>query len=172
MRKASALTEISAAVQINASPQRVWAILADLPSYPLWNPLFRQASGQLTAGSTVTLKSVRPGTERVMTVKVKILAAEPAVQLSWISSLPGIITGEHSFTLTPPTAAPGWSRPKATAASWAECPPSPSTAPRPALERLTRPSSNELNMTSKQRRNSSYGVQRSTGADPSRIRRS
>jgi hypothetical protein len=95
------LTEISTAVQINASPQRVWAILADLASYPLWNPLFRQASGQLTAGSTVTLKSVRPGTERVMTVKVKILAAEPPVQLSWVSSLPGIITGEHRFTLTP-----------------------------------------------------------------------
>lgn len=95
------MTEISAAIQINASPQHVWAILADLASYPQWNPLFRQASGQLTAGSTVTLKAVRPGTERVMTVKVKVLAAEPAVQLSWVSSLPGIISGEHSFTLTP-----------------------------------------------------------------------
>jgi hypothetical protein len=95
------LTEISAAAQINASPQRVWAILADLASYPQWNPLFRQASGQLTAGSTVTLKTVRPGTERVITVKVKVLAAQPPVQLSWVSSLPGIISGEHSFTLSP-----------------------------------------------------------------------
>jgi len=96
-----ALTEITATAQINASPQRVWAILTDVASYPEWNPLFRQASGQLTAGSTVTLQTVRPGTKRVMTVKVKILAAEPAAQLSWVSSLPGIITGEHSFTLTP-----------------------------------------------------------------------
>jgi hypothetical protein len=95
------MTEISAAAQINASPQHVWTILADLTSYPQWNPLFRQASGQLTAGSTVTLKTVRPGTGRVMTVKVKVLAAEPGAQLSWVSSLPGIITGEHSFTLTP-----------------------------------------------------------------------
>lgn len=95
------MTEITAAAQINASPQRVWAILADLASYPEWNPLFRQASGQLAAGSTVTLKTVRPGTERVMTVKVKIVAAEPTAQLSWVSSLPGIITGEHTFTLTP-----------------------------------------------------------------------
>ena len=95
------MTEISAAVRINASPQHVWTILADLASYPQWNPLFREASGQLTAGSTVTLKTVRPGTERVMTVKVKVLAAEPGVQLRWVSSLPGIITREHSFTLTP-----------------------------------------------------------------------
>jgi hypothetical protein len=91
------VTEISATAQTGASPQHVWAILADLASYPQWNPLFREASGQLTAGSTVTLKSVRPGTERVMTVKVKLLAAEPGAQLRWISALPGIITGEHSF---------------------------------------------------------------------------
>ncbi len=96
-----ALTEITTVVQISASPQRVWDTLADLASYPEWNPLFRQASGQLAAGRTVTLKTVRPGTERVMTVKAKILAAEPAAQLSWVSSLPGIITGEHTFTLTP-----------------------------------------------------------------------
>ena len=95
------MTEISAAVQINASPQHVWTILADLASYPQWNPLFREASGQLTAGSTVTLKTVRPGTERVMTVKVKVLAAEPGAQLRWVSSLPGIITAN-----TPGAAAP------------------------------------------------------------------
>lgn len=95
------MTEISATAQVGASPQHVWAVLADLASYPQWNPLFREASGQLTTGSTVTLKTIRPGTERVMTVKVKVLAAEPGAQLRWVSSLPGIITGEHSFTLTP-----------------------------------------------------------------------
>jgi uncharacterized protein YndB with AHSA1/START domain len=37
------VTEISATAQIDASPQYVWAILADLASYPQWNPLFREA---------------------------------------------------------------------------------------------------------------------------------
>jgi hypothetical protein len=36
-----------------------------------------------------------------MTVKVSVLAAETARELRWRSSLPGIISGEHSFTLTP-----------------------------------------------------------------------
>ena len=78
----------------------MWAVLTDLASYPEWNPLFREASGQLTAGARVTLKSVHPANGRLMTVKVKVLAAEPATELRWASSLPGIITGEHSFTLT------------------------------------------------------------------------
>jgi hypothetical protein len=63
------MTEISATAQIGASPQQVW------------NPLFREASGQLTVGSTVILKMARPASGRVMTVKVKILAVEPGVVL-------------------------------------------------------------------------------------------
>lgn len=95
------MTEISATTQIAASPAHVWAVLADLPSYPQWNPLFREASGHLSAGSKITLKSTHPVNGRTMTVKAKVLAAEPAAELRWISSLPGIMTGEHSFTLTP-----------------------------------------------------------------------
>jgi hypothetical protein len=95
------MTEISATTQIAAPPEQVWAVLTELASYPQWNPLFREASGQLTAGSRVTLKSTHPVNGRLMTVKVKVLAAEPATELRWMSSLPGIITGEHSFTLTP-----------------------------------------------------------------------
>ena len=95
------MTEISATAQIAASPQRVWAVLAELASYPQWNPLFRQASGPLTPGSRVTLKTVHPASGRVVTIKVKILAADSGAELRWVSSLPGIMTGEHSFTLTP-----------------------------------------------------------------------
>jgi uncharacterized protein YndB with AHSA1/START domain len=58
------MTEISATTQIAAAPQHVWAVLADLASYPEWNPLFREASGQLTAGAKITLKSVHPASGR------------------------------------------------------------------------------------------------------------
>lgn len=36
-----------------------------------------------------------------MTVKARIMVAEPGVELRWTSSLPGIIGGEHSFVLVP-----------------------------------------------------------------------
>lgn len=95
------MAKISATIQIAASPGRVSAVLADLASYPQWNPLFREAAGQLVAGNKITLKSTHPVNGRTMTVKATVLAAEPAAQLRWISSLPGIINGEHGFTLTP-----------------------------------------------------------------------
>jgi hypothetical protein len=37
----------------------------------------------------------------MMTVKPKIVAAEPGIELRWAASLPGIISGEHSFVLNP-----------------------------------------------------------------------
>ena len=36
-----------------------------------------------------------------MTVKPKILAVEPNAELRWSAGLPGVIGGEHSFTLAP-----------------------------------------------------------------------
>jgi hypothetical protein len=91
---------MSATIQIDAPPMTVWAVLTDLSSYPDWNPLFREASGRITVGSRITLRSVHPANGRIMTVKPKITAADPGAELRWVSSLPGIISGEHSFTLT------------------------------------------------------------------------
>jgi hypothetical protein len=92
---------VSATTQIDAPPMAVWAVLADLSRYPEWNPLFREASGQLATGERITLRAVNPANGRLMTVKAKIVAADPGAELRWASSVPGIMTGEHSFVLTP-----------------------------------------------------------------------
>jgi Polyketide cyclase / dehydrase and lipid transport len=72
---------MSDSIDIEASPMIVWAVLTDLGSYPAWNPLFPQASGQIAAGQVITLKSVQPG-GRTMTVKPTILAARPGAELA------------------------------------------------------------------------------------------
>ena len=92
---------MSATIQIDAPPEAVWAVLTDLARYPEWNPLFREASGEVAVGSRITLRSVHPANGRLMTVRPKITVADPGVELTWTSSLPGIISGEHRFTLTP-----------------------------------------------------------------------
>jgi hypothetical protein len=92
---------MSATIQIDAPPEAVWAVLTDLGRYPDWNPLFREASGRVAVGSRITLRSVHPANGRLTTVKPKITVADPGAELRWLSSLPGIIGGEHRFALTP-----------------------------------------------------------------------
>ncbi len=92
---------VSATIQIQAPPTAVWAVLTDLDRYQEWNPLFREASGEVQAGLRIRLRTVHPANGRMMTVKPKIIAAEPGRELRWAASLPGIMSGEHSFVLSP-----------------------------------------------------------------------
>jgi hypothetical protein len=91
---------MSATIEIDAPAMDVWEVLTDLGRYPEWNPLFVKASGTVAVGEQVTLRSKHPANGRLMTVKVKISAAQPGVELRWAAGLPGIISGEHSFTLS------------------------------------------------------------------------
>jgi hypothetical protein len=93
---------VSATIQIDAPPEAVWAVLTDLGRYREWNPLFREASGQVAAGNRITLRTVLAN-GREMTVKPKISIAEPGAELRWAAGLPGLMGGEHSFVLTPAT---------------------------------------------------------------------
>ena len=90
----------SATIDIGAAPTEVWAILTDLGSYHEWNPLFVEAAGNVAVGQRIKLRSRHPANGRLMTVKPKIAAVEPGTELRWASSFPGLISGEHSFTLS------------------------------------------------------------------------
>lgn len=91
---------ISESVDIAASPRQVWSVLANLDAYQDWNPFIQSASGQLTVGSTLTLRLV-PAQGRPLTFRPKVLAAQPGVLLCWIGRLvmPGIFDGTHQFEL-------------------------------------------------------------------------
>jgi hypothetical protein len=90
----------SATIQIDVPPQAVWAVLTDLGRYAEWNPLFREASGVVAVGNRITLRSVSPANGRLMTIKPKITVADSDAELTWVSTLPGLISGEHRFALT------------------------------------------------------------------------
>ena len=40
-------TNITATIDIAATPERVWAVLTDFASYKAWNPVFCEAYGEL-----------------------------------------------------------------------------------------------------------------------------
>ena len=93
--------EISTTIEIAASPENVWAVLTDLASYPKWHPVYQAVTGQLAAGSTLTITSTHPASGRSMTAKVKVLAAEPDTELRWVSRLLGLTISERIFRLSP-----------------------------------------------------------------------
>jgi len=92
--------QITATVEIAATPEHVWAVLSDLASYSQWHPVFRSVTGQLATGSKLTITTAHPVSDRALTAKVKVLAAEPASELRWVSNL-GVYRSDRRFILIP-----------------------------------------------------------------------
>ena len=93
---------LTTSTEIDASPEAVWAVLSDLPSYPSWNPFIREASGQLAAGERLDLR-MQPEGGRAMRFRPTVLKAEPGRELRWLGRLvaPGVFDGEHRFAIEP-----------------------------------------------------------------------
>jgi len=69
--------ELTSRIDIDASPERVWAVLADFAAYPEWNPFTRKIVGSLQPGSRLDVRIAPPG-GRAMTFKPSIHGrAEP-----------------------------------------------------------------------------------------------
>ena len=80
---------ISAAIEIGAPPMTVWAVITDLGRYPEWNPLFREASGEVAVGETITLRSVHPVNGRMMTVNPRSSSPSQASNCGGPPASPG-----------------------------------------------------------------------------------
>jgi hypothetical protein len=86
---------------IAATPDRVWAVLADFDRYAEWNPLNIRAAGQARPGARIPmtfLNLARPGSTIDQTVT--LVACEPGRSLAWGGSVPLLFKGRHHFTLT------------------------------------------------------------------------
>jgi hypothetical protein len=92
------MKELHSQIEINASAQRVWDILSDFASYPEWNPFIRHISGELKVGERLEVR-LEPPDSRGITLRPKVLRAEPNRQLRWLGHLmvPGLFDGEHSL---------------------------------------------------------------------------
>lgn len=97
------LTErtIHTEIVINAPAATVWQVLTALDSYAAWNPFFQRASGTVAVGERLRLERRRNTGTMVFTPTV--LEVRENRELRWLGHvlLPGIFSGEHSFTLIP-----------------------------------------------------------------------
>ena len=92
--------EIKTEVLINATPEKVWAILTDFENYPNWNPFIKFIKGEVKIGNKIIVK-IEPPEAKGMTFKPKILTFETNKELSWLGHLlfAGLFDGKHKFEL-------------------------------------------------------------------------
>lgn len=92
--------ELTTKIQIDATPEKVWAVLRDFENYPGWNPFITSIKGEVMKGKKITVRILPPG-NKGMTIKPVIKAIVPKKYLSWQGRLvmKGIFDGEHSFEL-------------------------------------------------------------------------
>ncbi len=96
------MRELRREIEIDAPPERVWAVVTDFAAYPEWNPFIRRVSGELREGARLEVRIEPPGA-RATTFKPTVRAVEANRELRWLGRLllPGIIDGEHSLRIEP-----------------------------------------------------------------------
>lgn len=92
--------ELRTEINIQASPEKVWAILMDFSNYPQWNPFIQSIEGDAAVGKQLVTRIVPPG-GKPMTFKPKIKVVDTHREFRWKGRLfiPGLFDGEHIFEL-------------------------------------------------------------------------
>ncbi len=92
--------EIKTEILINASPEKVWAILTDFQNYPNWNPFIKSITGNVAVGNIIVAR-LEPPEASGMTFKPKVLQFDKNKKFRWLGHLlfPGLFDGEHQFEL-------------------------------------------------------------------------
>jgi hypothetical protein len=93
--------EITTTIQINAAPEKVWAVLTDFENYPQWNPFIKFIRGNVGVGNNITVR-IEPPNAKGITFKPKVLSYTPCKEFSWMGKLfiRGLFDGAHTFKLT------------------------------------------------------------------------
>jgi hypothetical protein len=94
--------ELHREIEIDAPPERVWAVVTDLTAYPEWNPFIRRINGDLREGARLEVRIQPPGA-RTATFKPTVRSVDANRELRWLGRLlfPGIFDGEHSLRIEP-----------------------------------------------------------------------
>ena len=86
-----------ASAEINAAPDKIWAILVDGAHYPDWDSGVLRVDGRVSPGETIkVVSSANPG----RTFPVKVTTFDPNKEMTWSGGMPlGLFKGVRTFTL-------------------------------------------------------------------------
>ncbi len=93
------MKQYDVSVQIDASPDRIWAILLDGSAYASWDSGVERVEGTIARGQSIKVFSkIMPG--RAFPVTVSELV--PDERMVWSGGMPlGLFKGVRTFSLTP-----------------------------------------------------------------------
>jgi len=89
---------IRTAVEIDAPKEQVYTVLADLDSYPKWNPYHRKVEGEFKEGEKLKIYVSRPDGKKVEVPPHMIRIVENE-EITWGGGVKGIFYGVHTFKL-------------------------------------------------------------------------
>ncbi|HEV7333275.1 MAG TPA: SRPBCC domain-containing protein [Flavisolibacter sp.] len=91
--------QIKTEIVINASKEKVWAILTDFSRYPQWNPFIVNVEGELAKAKK--LKNTLRNGDKQFVFKPTVLSVVPYRYFDWLGSLvvKGLFDGHHYFEI-------------------------------------------------------------------------
>jgi hypothetical protein len=94
--------ELTTFVDIRATPERVWKVLADLPAYAEWNPFVTRAEGVLVTGERLSVNVPPVNALLPSRLRPRVLEATPGRRLRLRSTVDrlGLLTVEYTVTIT------------------------------------------------------------------------
>ncbi len=93
--------EIRTEIDIEAPPEKVWAVLTDFESYPDWNPFIRKIEGRAAVGETLSAEMYPLHMDSSQSFSPEVLVVDESKELRWLGKLllPAIFDGEHIFRI-------------------------------------------------------------------------
>ena len=96
--------ELTTFVDIDATPERVWQVLTDLPAYAEWNPFITQADGAVVVGERLSVRVPPVNAFVASTLRPTVLEVVPCRRLRLWSrldrlALPGLFHVELTWTI-------------------------------------------------------------------------
>lgn len=93
------MKEYKASTTIQASPERIWAVLTDGGAWPQWDPSCERIEGRIASGEKLkAFTKLSPG----RAFPVKVTEFVPNQKMTWSGGMPlGLFKGVRTFTLAP-----------------------------------------------------------------------
>lgn len=90
---------VQAEIQVAATPETVWKVLADFPRTKEWNPVLVPIEGTLAEGNTIRYAFFQEPNGIPTEMKAEVLELKTGELIAQKGGMPGVLTFHHQYQL-------------------------------------------------------------------------